>query len=286
MRQVSHTTSSVRDMDGDRIEDDVDEVEVTGLKIAYTRAGSGEPLVLLHGGMSDHRGWRRQIEELSDQYMVIAWDAPGCGRSTDPPETFRLPDYADSLAAFLEAIGVERTHVVGLSFGGGLALELYRRHPVVLRSLVLVSAYAGWAGSLPAEIVDQRLRQVLRESEMPPEELVRTYVPGLLTESAPTWLVDELVQIMSDFHPAGVRVMARSFAEADLRDTLPLIGVPTLLLYGEHDLRAPTSVAEELHAKIPGSKLVFVPRVGHQINMEAAGRFNAEVREFLGPRTG
>ncbi len=151
----------------------VDDIEVFGLRIAYERAGAGEPLVLLHGGMSDHREWRRQIDELSDRYTVIAWDAPGCGRSSDPPETFRLPDYADSLAAFLEAIELGRTHVVGLSFGGGLALEFYRRHPAIPRTLVLASAYAGWAGSLPAEIVDQRLQQVLREADLPPEELAR-----------------------------------------------------------------------------------------------------------------
>jgi pimeloyl-ACP methyl ester carboxylesterase len=75
--------------------------------------------------------------------------------------------------------------------------------------------------------------------------------------------------------------MARSFAEADIRDVLPRIDVPTLLLYGDKDVRSPLNVAEDHHATIPASRLVVVAGVGHLIDMEAADRFNAEVRTFL-----
>lgn len=256
-------------------------VEVEGLRIAYERAGNGPALVLLHGGPLDSREFRRQIADLSDEFEVVAWDAPGCGRSTDPPETFRLPDYADCLAAFIEALGLERPHVLGLSWGGGLALALYRQHPAVPRSLVLASAYAGWAGSLPPEVVHQRLEQALREADMPPEHLVGTWVPTFFSESAPQQLVDEVTAIVSEFHPAGIRIGLRAFAEADLRDVLPRIRVPTLLLYGDKDVRSPLHVAEALHAEIPGSRLVVMPGVGHVSDMEAPERFNAEVRTFL-----
>lgn len=75
----------------------MDQLEVEGLRIAYERAGEGSPLVLLHGYVGDGRAtWRCQIAELSDEFTVVAWDAPGSGRSSDPPESFRLPDYADS----------------------------------------------------------------------------------------------------------------------------------------------------------------------------------------------
>lgn len=207
------------------------EVEVGGLRIAFERAGEGPPLVLLHGGLCDSRVWHRQLDELSDEFMVVAWDAPGFGRSADPPETFPLPEYADCLAAFVDALSLERPHVLGLSFGGGLALELYRRRPSLPRTLVLASAYAGWAGSLPAEVVAERLESCLREAELPPERFVRDWLPGLLTDAAPAGLADEVVAMMSEFHPVGHRVMARSVAEADLRDVLPRIEVPTLLLY-------------------------------------------------------
>jgi pimeloyl-ACP methyl ester carboxylesterase len=87
---------------------------------------------------------------------------------------------------------------------------------------------------------------------------------------------------MLEVRPAGLRAMTRGFAQADLRDILPGIRVPTLLLYGDADRRSPLgTVAAELHEKIPGSRLRVLPGVGHAANMEAPDRFNAEVREFL-----
>lgn len=256
-------------------------IDVGGLQIAYRRAGQGQTLVLLHGGLSDSREWRRQLEGLSDEFDVVAWDAPGCGRSPDPEDSFRLPAYADVLAAFIGALELERPHVVGLSFGAGLALELYRRHPQLPASLVLASAYAGWAGSLPSDVVEERLQAALRQAGLPPDEVVADWLPSLFASQPPSDLVNEVASIMRDFHPAGVRIMAHSFAEADLRDVLPRINVPTLLLYGDSDLRSPVRIAEELQAAIPESTLVVLTGVGHQSNVEAAGRFNAELRGFL-----
>jgi pimeloyl-ACP methyl ester carboxylesterase len=260
----------------------MEHVEVGRLRIAYRRAGEGPALVLLHGGLGDSREWGRQLDGLADEFTVVAWDAPGCGGSSDPPETFRLPDYADCLAGFVQALGLARPHVGGLSFGGGLALELYRRYPQIPRSLVLASAYAGWAGSLRPEIVAERLTRAMREAELPPEQWVHGYLPGLFTDTAPTELVDEAVAIMLDVRRAGMLPMLKGFAEADLRDVLPHIQVPTLLLYGDADQRSPVNVvARELRDKIPGSKLVVLSGVGHQLDMEAPDRFNAEVRSFL-----
>jgi pimeloyl-ACP methyl ester carboxylesterase len=256
--------------------------EVDGLTIAFERAGQGPPLVLLHGGVSDHREWRRQLDDLSDAFTIVAWDAPGCGGSSDPPETFRLPEYAACLAGFIDALGLERPHVLGLSWGSTLALELYRRGPDIPRSLILASAYAGWAGSLAPDIVADRLRTNLRGLEKPAEEFVRPWIPTLLTERAPADMVEELATIMREFHPAGARTMLRSMAEADLRDVLPTIAVPTLLLYGAEDRRSPLDVAEAMHAQIPGSTLVILPGAGHMTNIEAAGPFDSAVRDFVG----
>jgi pimeloyl-ACP methyl ester carboxylesterase len=261
---------------------ELDTVEVGGLRVAYRRAGTGPALLLVHGALGDSRDWRRQLEGLSDELTVVAWDAPGCGGSDDPPATFRLPDFADCLAGFAAAAGLERPHVLGLSFGGGLALELYRRHPGLPRSLVLASAYAGRAGSLPPEVVRERVERADREAGLPPEQWVRGYLPGLFTESAPPELLEEAAAIMLDVRPAGLRAMARGFAQADLREVLCGIRVPTLLLYGDADRRSPLgTVAAELHDTIPGSRLRVLPGVGHAATMEAPDRFNAEVREFV-----
>jgi pimeloyl-ACP methyl ester carboxylesterase len=260
----------------------MDQIEVAGLRIAYERAGEGPPLVLLHGFVGDGpRTWRHQIDGLSDEFTVIAWDAPGAGRSSDPPESFRMPDYADCLVRFVDALGFRRPHVAGLSFGGALALELYRRHPTIPMTLVLAGAYAGWPGSLPPEVAEQRLRQSLQFAELSAAQFVGEMIPTMFSESAPPGRVAEFVASVSEFHPAGFRAMARSTAEADLRDVLARIDVPTLLLYGDKDVRAPLNVGEDLQAAIPSSRLVVLPGVGHVSSVEAAERFNNEVRAFL-----
>jgi pimeloyl-ACP methyl ester carboxylesterase len=260
------------------------EALVDDLRISYSVVGTGPPLVLLHGGMDDSRSWRRQLNGLADEFRVFAWDAPGCGRSSEPPETWRMPDYADCLAAWLEVVGVEQPHILGLSWGRSIALELYRRHPPVPASLILASAYAGWAGSLLPEEVAARLESVLAAADLPAGELLEGW-SGLMTSAASADMVDELMSIWADnggtVHPAGYRAMAHSMAEADLRDVLPLIKVPTLLLYGELDQRSPLQVATELQARIPLAKLVVIPGAGHVSNAEAPDEFNTHVREFL-----
>ncbi len=110
---------------------------------------------------------------------------------------------------------------------------------------------------------------------------MRTWVPTFFSESVAPEVVEEVTAIVSEFHPTGIKVCVRAFAETDLRNVLPLIKVPTLLLYGDKDVRSPLNVAEALHASIPGSKLVIIPGVGHVHDMEAPERFNWEIRNFL-----
>jgi pimeloyl-ACP methyl ester carboxylesterase len=260
------------------------EVQVADLRIAYRKDGDGPPIVLLHGGMEDSRSWMRQLGGLSNEFTVLAWDAPGCGESTDVPESWRLPEFADALAAWLGVLNVERPHLLGLSWGSSVALEFYRRHPAVPASLILASAYAGWAGSLPPEEVAARHAGVLAAADRPREELLKGW-PGMFSVAASPALVDEVLSIAADnsgrVHPGGYRAMAHSMAEADLRDVLPGIRAPVLLLYGELDERSPLSVGEDLRAHIPGAELVVIPRAGHLANVEAPGEFNAHVRRFV-----
>lgn len=233
----------------------MDHIVVGGLRVAFERRGEGPPLVLLHGWPSNSREWRRQREVLSDEFTVVAWDAPGAGQSSDPPEAFGLADWADCLVAFVHALDLGRPHVAGLSWGGGLALELYRRHPSVPRSLILASTYAGWAGSLPAEVVQQRLQLMLRNCELPSDQWAPTWIETLLAEDASPEMVAELMLIASEIHPIGTRIAMRAFAEADLRDVLPRVDVPTLLVYGEKDVRAPEEVSKPPHSGIRRSRL-------------------------------
>jgi pimeloyl-ACP methyl ester carboxylesterase len=259
----------------------MDMVEVEGQQIAYERAGHGPPLVLLHGYVGDGpRTWRQQLDGLADDFTVVAWDAPGAGSSSDPPPDTGMGEYADYLAGFIKNLGFDRPHVAGLSFGGALALELCRRHPDIAASLTLTSAYAGWRGSLPSEVADQRLRQALALAELPPEELVDALLPTMFSETTPQEVVEAFGAALLAVHPVGFRAMARASA-VDLREVLPHIGIPTLLVYGDHDVRAPLSIADALHAAIAGSELIVLRGTGHLCNMEAPHQFNAALRAFL-----
>jgi len=260
----------------------MDSVDVDGLRVAYERAGRGPPLVLLHGYVGDGpTTWRHQIDTLSDDFTVIAWDAPGAGASSDPPESFGMAGYADCLAQFVAALCFDRPHLAGVSFGGAMVIELARRHPAVVRTLTLVSAYAGWRGSLPPDVAEARLEQAMQLSVLSPDDFVATLLPTMFAEGTPQEAIDAFDAPMRAFHPQGFRAMARAAAE-DLRDALPAIRVPTLLVYGDRDVRAPLAVAVHLHAAIVGSRLVVLPGVGHVCNIEAPDLFNATIREFLG----
>jgi pimeloyl-ACP methyl ester carboxylesterase len=254
--------------------------EVDGNRIAYRRSGQGPALLLLHGFLCDSRVWRHQLAGLSDELTVVAWDAPGAGASSDPPEPFTTAHYAQCLAAFLNSIGVDRPHVLGLSWGGILAQEFFRLFPERIRSLVLADTYAGWKGSLPEPVYKERLATCLVDATGPPEALVAKFLPGVFTDAAPQELREEFAAIVSEFHPVGFRLMSLSSAEMDTRTLLTTIDVATLVLWGDDDRRSPMHIAEQLSAAIPRAELVIIPNAGHLSNMEQPETFNAHVRRF------
>jgi pimeloyl-ACP methyl ester carboxylesterase len=253
--------------------------KVNGLSIAYKRAGDGPALVLLHGFVVDSRMWRPQLR-LSDQFTVIAWDAPGTGQSSDPPETFGIDDWADCLAGLLDAAGIQHAHILGLSWGGILAQEFYRRHSARVLSLVLTDTYAGWKGSLSEQIVEDRLDACLRDASLPPSQFVTKYMSEAFSKSVTQEVREELASIMSDFHPAGFRLMAMTSAQVDTRDLLPNIRVPTLLIWGDADKRSPMNVAYQMRDAIPGARLAAISGAGHVSNLEKPVQFNTIVRDF------
>jgi pimeloyl-ACP methyl ester carboxylesterase len=259
----------------------MDRVETQIGTVAYRRAGKGAALVLLHGGLSDGRSWTPQLESLAREYDVVAWDAPGCGRSADPPAGLRLADYADAVAVLVRALGVGPVHLVGHSFGAGLAIDVYGRHRQLVRSLVLSGAYAGWRGSLPPAEVEARRNRALAELGRPPAEWVDSYLAGFFGHSVPPETIKATRTMMLDVRSAGALSMVTAFADADLRAVLPTIAVPALLIYGAEDVRAPQEVAEALHAAIPGSRLILIPAAGHDVNLAAPQQYDAAVRAFL-----
>jgi pimeloyl-ACP methyl ester carboxylesterase len=257
----------------------VEVVRASGLEIAYERAGEGPPLVLVHGAGDDGRAWQPQLSALADEFTVIAWDEPGAGRSSDIPADFGLADYARCLAALIEAVAPGPAHIAGISWGGTVVLELYRHHPGLVATLILVDTYAGWKGSLPAEEVRARVEGV-RDMLAAPAGGFDPAFPGLFAGEPPAELVPLLEEMAAGIRPDSLGTQLLAMAEADQRDLLPRIAVPTLLIWGELDARSPLSVARQFEQAIPDANLVVIPGAGHLSNLERPERVNEAVREF------
>jgi pimeloyl-ACP methyl ester carboxylesterase len=257
----------------------VELIRTNGLEIAYERVGEGPPIVFVHGAALDSRMWRQQLAALADEFTVVAWDEPGAGRSSDVPADFALADYADCLAALIEALDLGPAHVAGLSWGGTVALELYRRHPELVATLLLVDTYAGWKGSLSEDEVRARV-EGLRQMLSAADHLFDPTLPGLFAGDPPEQFVPLLEAMAADVRPESMRTALLVMAEADLRDLLPRIAVPTLLIWGELDARSPLSVARQFEAAIPGAELVVIPGAGHVSNLEQPELFSDIVRRF------
>ena len=259
----------------------VETIRANGIEIAYERRGQGPPLVLAHGAASDGRFWRPQLDALADAFTVVAWDEPGAGRSSDVRADFGLADYADCLAAVIEALALGPAHVAGISWGGTVVQELYRRHPELVATLVLVDTYAGWKGSLPPEEVRARIDGPLPGARLPAEEFdPASVLPGWFAGDPPAEFSTLLGEMAADVRPESMRIALGVMSEADQRDLLPRIAVPTLLIWGELDTRSPLTVAEQFERSISDTKLVVIPGAGHVSNLEAPEPFNDAVREF------
>jgi pimeloyl-ACP methyl ester carboxylesterase len=257
----------------------VEVVRANGLEIAYERVGEGPPLVLVHAAAADSRMWAPQLAALADEFTVVAWDEPGAGRSSDVPRDFALADYANCLAALIGALDLGPAHVAGISWGGTVAQELYRHHPELVATLLLIDTYAGWKGSLPEEEVRVRVAGV-RQMLAAADPLFDPTLPGLFAGDPPAEFVPILEAMAADVRPDSMRTALFVMAEADQRDLLPRIAVPTLLIWGERDARSPLSVARQFEDAVPDATLVVIPGAGHLRNLEAPELLNDAVREF------
>jgi len=258
----------------------MEHVRVNGLDVAYRRDGSGPPIVFVHGAVEDSRTWTPQFQSLQDEFTVVAWDEPGVGQSDDlPTESFTLADYALCLAGVIESVDLGPAHVVGLSWGSTVAIELFHRHPEAVATLILTGAYAGWKGSLPAEEVAARIAGVDRMLDAPREQFDPA-LPGLFAGEPPASFVPLLQIMATEVRRHSMRTALSIMAATDLNFVLPSISVPTLLLWGERDVRSPLRVAHDFEQAIPNATLVVIPECGHVTNLDRPDEFNHAVREF------
>jgi 3-oxoadipate enol-lactonase len=248
--------------------------------ISYLRKGAGEPIVFLHGIGGGARTLLRQIEDLSDQFDCIAWDAPGYGNST-LLASLTFENLAASLDGLMDDLGLPSAHLVGHSLGGMIAQEYVARYPARVRSLVLSCtspAFGRPDGEWQKQFVEARLGPIERGMTM--EENARELLPTLLTRAGRED-VEFAIQCMAEVPISTYRATVHCLVTFDRRRALPEIKVPTLALAAEKDRAAPPPVLEKMASIIPGARYVCLKGLGHLSYLEDPKAFSAEIRRFV-----
>lgn len=243
-------------------------------------AGSGPAVLCLHGIGSSAASFHHQLDAWSSRRRVLAWDAPGYGRSDDPAGPPRMDGYADAAARVLEEFGAAPAHVVGASFGGVIAVRLALRHPDLVRSLVLADSTPG-SGADPDKAAAMRARGAELE-KLGEEAFASQRSRRLLSPDAPTALVRDVHRNMvQSIRLPGYGWAAKAMADTDHSPDFAGLRVPTLVLCGTEDQVCPPHVSEAIAEAIPEARLAFIERAGHLSNQEQPDRFNELVEAFL-----
>lgn len=256
---------------------------VRGVKLAYVERGAGAPVVLVHGFPLDHSMWDAQIEALALRWRVIAPDLRGFGQSGVTPGTVTMADVADDLAGLLDALGAAGPAVVcGLSMGGYVAFEFWRRHAARVRALVLCDTRAAPDSPEAAQARLDAARRVLLEG---PAFLADSMLPRLLapgTLAARPDLADRLRAVIERTDAQGIAAAARGMAaRADATPLLAQIACPALVVVGSEDAISPPAEMRLLCAAIPGARFVEIAGAGHMTPLEKPAEVNAALLEFL-----
>ncbi len=248
------------------------------------RAAAATPLVMLHGIGSAARSFRHQLAALSTMRRVVAWDAPGYGASTAlAPFSPTAEDYALRLARFLDALAIDRCHLLGHSLGCLVAARFARLHPRRVRSLILCAIATGH-GRLPAEERQKLLEQRVGDlAALGPQEMALRRGPRLLSPRSPPDAVREVVDIMGSVRPDGYGQAARMLSTGDVKADVEALSATLRLqiLYGEDDVITPPARNLEVAALRPSAPVIVVPAAGHALYIEQPAALNAAVAQFL-----
>jgi pimeloyl-ACP methyl ester carboxylesterase len=241
--------------------------------------GEGPPVVLVHGYPLDGAMWSGVARVLATRFRVLKPDLPGRGETVAASEG-RLDDYADFLQALLDALPAP-AGLAGFSMGGYVALALARRRPSGLRALALVDTRASADDDAGRSKRDEAIATV-RASGVGP--IAEAMLPKLLAERSRSNrdLVERVERIMHRQKPETVEGDLSAMRDRpDVREDLPRIGIPTLVLVGEGDTLTPPADSEAMAAAIPGARLVRIAEAGHLTPMERPGAVAAALGEFF-----
>jgi 3-oxoadipate enol-lactonase len=242
-------------------------------QIYYEVAGSGEPIIFIHGFTLDHTMWQPQVEFFSKEYQVITYDARGFGKSSLPNKPY---NHAADLCALLKHLNITQAHVVGLSMGGRIAINFTLAYPEMVMTLTLMdSALDGY------------------ESEVDWRVYAKEYG---LEQARQNWLNHELFAITQKRPEiiAALRIIVENYsgwhwlhqdlqnpANTHARNHLHEIAKPTLIVVGKGDLSYLHNISNVLAAGISNSQKVVMPNAGHMVSMEAPDEVNTILADFI-----
>jgi pimeloyl-ACP methyl ester carboxylesterase len=259
-------------------------VNVNGCRFYYEIHGNGDPLVLIMGLRRNLEWWYRQIPTLSGHFQVIAFDNRGAGRSDKPETDYSIPLFADDTAALMEALGIARAHIVGISMGGYIAQELCLRHPGKVIDLVLGCTSAG--GATAVVMSAERQKKFTATEGLTPEQILEKDMDIYFSDEyirADRQAIDAFREIsMRHYQPA--HAFFRQFAACLKHDTAERLGriqQPVLIMTGDDDPLVPPQNSTILKELLPGARLSIFPKGRHCFFMEFADRFNREVIDFF-----
>jgi 3-oxoadipate enol-lactonase len=238
-------------------------------------------VLLLHGLGANGSSWLLQIPTLSDSgFRILAPDLPGFGKSTFPEAGLSIKQMSAIMAELLKALNIDSAHVVGISMGGVLALQLVLDYPQMVDKLVLVNTFAKLRPSNLAAWSYFLFRFILVYTVGIPSQakaVAKRLFPDPKQEQIRTILVDQILQA----NPKAYRASMRALALFDVQKRLKEIHSSTLVVTGEKDTTVPLPVQQALVAGIPNARQTFISNAGHAVIVEQPVLFNQVLLDYL-----
>jgi pimeloyl-ACP methyl ester carboxylesterase len=237
------------------------------IELNYDVRGSGEPLLLIMGFGGSSAGWRSEfLDGLARSFRVITFDNRGTGQSDKPETPTTIPQMADDAAALLDALGIERAHVIGISMGGMIAQEMALRHPTKINGLVLGCTNCGRPAAVTA--APEVVGLLAFPPEMDPREAARrarpaSYTPEFITAND-AFLEEMLERAFQNPTPPATRLRQMEAIQSwGACDRLDQLTMPVLIVTGDRDVLVPPENSRILQERIAGSRLHVIPDAAH-----------------------
>jgi 3-oxoadipate enol-lactonase len=257
-------------------------IRVDDIQLAYTDAGLGLPVVLLHGYPFNRTLWNEQVSALSNSSRVITPDLRGHGESDASPGAATMNRMAQDVATLLDHLEISRAVIGGLSMGGYVALAFYKQFRSRVRALVLADTRAQADTEEGKVTRHQQAEKALAEGMA---GIADSMLPKLLTPdtvSKRPEVVKRVRDMMLKTKPEGAAGALLGMAERDDQmSLLSQISCPSLILVGQEDQITPVKDSEKMHHEIAGSRLVVIENAAHVSNLERTEQFNEELTRFL-----